>query len=143
MCHTRARRNTRHRMDGLWPGSRGASRHPSPRVSAQLGSNASSSLSLSCARARGRTRPGDQYPRILLARSGRLSRLLSGQGRRSIDQQQRQRAEKWERTGLRGCGRGWNDGRSQVEPAAGTGCHIRRDDADVSDDMRICALTPS
>lgn len=51
MCHSRARRNTRHRMDGLWPGSRGASRHPSAPVSAQLGSNASSSLSLSCARA--------------------------------------------------------------------------------------------
>lgn len=33
MCHTRARRNTRHRMDGLWPGSRGASRHPASRHS--------------------------------------------------------------------------------------------------------------
>lgn len=72
----------------------------SPPVSAQLGSNASSSLSLSCARAAAQGRGTNTH--------GRLSRLLSDQGRRSIDQQQRQRAEKWERTGLRGCGRGWN-----------------------------------
>lgn len=62
-------------------------------------------------------------------RAGARSISSSGSARRSGNE--------------RGSGRGWNDGRSQVEPAAGTGCHIRRDDADVSDDMRICALTPS